>query len=51
MNSISKTNISQLVHTQFSSLLNQGVCSIYLYGIIDNLAKENLSNSYVVKNK
>jgi len=51
MNYISRTNISQPVHTQFSLMLNQGVCRIYLYGILDNLAKDILSTSYAVKNE
>jgi hypothetical protein len=51
MNYISRTNISQPVHTQFSLMLNQGVCRIYLYGILDNLAKYILSTSYAVKNE
>jgi len=50
LNLISKTYISQPVHTQFSLLLNQGVRSINLYGILDNLTKDIFSTSYAVKN-
>jgi hypothetical protein len=50
MNYISRINIFQPVHTQFSLTLNQSIRRIYMYGILDNLAKDILSTSYAVKN-